>query len=339
MVEKCPKTTDALMRYLRDKKGISIAGSSQKRKLMNIGYYHGYKGYRYITKPSNAVPYKNFDELIAIYEFDAQVKAIFYPFVMQIETALKNYVLEVIVNAVKSNSFIEVYNNLLDNYKSFSISGKSFSDKKSKERAEEKYKREIKRRLELRNRVYKVQTDAFNNENKIAEHYLSKEANIPIWAIFELLSLGEFGHFVSCLNFKCRKSISQKIGIRSSDDNDAMMTQRLIYAIKDFRNAIAHNDVVFDTRFRTGNIGKQVKNAISNETGVADITFETITDYLVLVVYLLSLLKISKNDIKRLISTFIDCTEKLRKTIPINIYNQIIRTDNNIKITALKKYI
>lgn len=46
MTKKHPKTTDALMRYLREEKGISISGSSQKRKLMNIGYYHGYKGYR-----------------------------------------------------------------------------------------------------------------------------------------------------------------------------------------------------------------------------------------------------------------------------------------------------
>ena len=43
MTKKRPKTTDALMRYLREEKGISISGSSQKRKLMNIGYYHGYK--------------------------------------------------------------------------------------------------------------------------------------------------------------------------------------------------------------------------------------------------------------------------------------------------------
>ena len=82
MPEKHPKTTDSLMRYLRDKKGIAISGSEQKRKLMNIGNYHGYKGSRYIT---------------AVYEFDAQLKALFYPFVMQIETALKNYVLETVV--------------------------------------------------------------------------------------------------------------------------------------------------------------------------------------------------------------------------------------------------
>lgn len=36
------KTTDGLMRHLREN-GISISGSTQKRQLINTGYFHGYK--------------------------------------------------------------------------------------------------------------------------------------------------------------------------------------------------------------------------------------------------------------------------------------------------------
>ena len=43
------KKTDALMRHLRDS-GISIHGSKQKRQLINTGYFHGYKGYRFFWK-------------------------------------------------------------------------------------------------------------------------------------------------------------------------------------------------------------------------------------------------------------------------------------------------
>ena len=92
-----PKSVDGLMRYLRDKKGISISGSTQKRKLRNIGYYHGYKGFRFIGKSTNAIPYTDFKELMAIYEFDMQLKSLLYPQLMFIETALKNYVLEEIL--------------------------------------------------------------------------------------------------------------------------------------------------------------------------------------------------------------------------------------------------
>lgn len=41
-----PKTLNSLMKHLRNC-GIAIKGSAQKRKLKNIGYYHGYKGYRF----------------------------------------------------------------------------------------------------------------------------------------------------------------------------------------------------------------------------------------------------------------------------------------------------
>lgn len=339
MSDSHPKSIDGLMRYLRDKKGISISGSSQKRKLMNIGYYHGYKGYRYINSPSNHLPYTDFDELVAVYDFDAQLKALFYPSVMQIETAIKNYVLNILVSSTNSGNFINIYNSLLDNYKTFSTAGKSYHSAKERQRTEDKFKRELKRRLDLRNRIYKVQTDAYGNGNKIADHYLSNGANLPIWATFELLSLGEFGHFVSCLNQHCRADISKFLGIRQSDDTNAMMPQRLIYATKDLRNAIAHNDVIFDTRFRTGNIDRQVSSAISNATKVSGLSFETITDYLVLVVYQLKLLHVSKNELKRLITGFEDIAEKLRSNIPTSIFNQIIHTDNNAKIATLKKFV
>lgn len=334
-----PKSTDGLMRYLRDKKGISISGSSQKRKLMNIGYYHGDKGYRYINTPSNHVPYTKFEEVVAVYDFDAGLKSLFYPTVMLIETAVKNYVLDILVALTNSENFVDTYNQLLDNYKMFSTKGKTYRNAYDRQKAEEKFKRELKRRLDLRNRIYKVQTDAYGNGNKIADHYFRKDSNIPIWATFELLSLGEFGHFVSCLNQNCRADISKKLGIRPSDDSNSMMPQRLIYATKDFRNAIAHNDVVFDTRFRTGSIDKQVGNAISNATGVRGLTFETITDYLVLVIYQLKLLHISKTEMKHIISGFEDIVEKLRNSVPISIFNQIIHTDNNAKLTKLKNFV
>ena len=45
------KTTYALMKYLRTTHNISMFGSKDKRDLINIGYYYGYKRYRYISNP------------------------------------------------------------------------------------------------------------------------------------------------------------------------------------------------------------------------------------------------------------------------------------------------
>lgn len=327
-----------LMRVLRNSKNINIK-SSQKRSLMNIGYYHGYKGYRYINNPSNRIAFTEFDELLAIYNFDSHLKTLFYPSVMFIETALKNYVLETITSATGTDSFPDVYNKLLDNYKNFSTAGKSYKNDHSRKSAEDKYKRELKKRLDLRNRIYKIQSDAFGNDNKIAKHYLEQDRSMPIWAIFELLSLGEFGHFVSCLNLTCRKNISSNLGIRQSDDNAALLPQRLIYAVKDLRNAIAHNDVIFDTRFKSGSIDKHVGNSITNATGIKNITFDTITDYLIMIVYILKLLGTTKTELKKIVRDYEDIVEHLRTAIPTSIFNQIVHTNSTSKVHTLKQFI
>ena len=334
-----PKTINGLMKYLRDEKGMSISGSAQKRKLKNIGYYHGYKGYRYINKPGNQVSYATFDQLVSVYDFDTQVKTLLYPHVMYIETAIKNHVLDVVVSEVNSDNFIVIYNTLLDDYKRFSTAGKTYPNTKARKAAEEKFKRALKRRLELRNRIYRVQTEAFSNDNRIAKHYVGKDQALPIWSTFELLSLGEFGYFVSCLNQATRSKVSSGLGIRPADDSSALLPQRLIYATRDLRNAIAHNDVVFDARFRTGGIDSQVGNAICNVSGLSALTFDTITDWIALIIYQLKLLQVPKTDMRRLISGFEEAVNKLHSNIPTSIFNQIIHTNHNAKIAALKNYI
>ena len=332
-----PKSINGLMKYLREEKGMQISGSTQKKKLMNIGYYHGYKGYRYIRKPNNQIQYTNFDELMAIYEFDSCLKSLFYPYVMKIETALKSRVLETMVLTIQSDSFSDAYTKLLDNYKSFSTSGKSFSSPEKQRIQEDKFRKELKRRLDLRSRIYKIQSDSYSNNNKIAAHFLSHDLNLPLWAIFELLTLGEFGHLVSCLNINCRKTIVQSLGIYAHEDTKALLPQRIIYAIKDLRNAIAHNDVVFDTRFKSGNIDKQVSNVIRNRMNINDIDFSTITDYLILIIFILTLINERKTDIKHLIKEYAEIVEKLHSQVPSSVFNQIMRTDYKSKLNCLKK--
>lgn len=56
MVNTNYKSTDDLMQHLREH-GISISGDSQKQQLINTGYFHGYKGYRFFVSSSNRLPF------------------------------------------------------------------------------------------------------------------------------------------------------------------------------------------------------------------------------------------------------------------------------------------
>lgn len=73
------KTINSLMKYLREKHNISIDGTKDKKNLRNIGYYHGYKGYRYINNPQNMIDLTNFDQIVSIVEFDSKLKSLLYP--------------------------------------------------------------------------------------------------------------------------------------------------------------------------------------------------------------------------------------------------------------------
>ena len=134
------KTINSLMKYLRDKKGISIQGSAQKRKLKNIGYYHGYKGYRFVNKPKNLIKYSDFNELLCVYEFDMQIKSLIYPQIMFLETAFKNYALDNIIRMTDSDRFADAYSKAMLEYKNNKI-------------GTDAYKKAIQKRLNLRNRI------------------------------------------------------------------------------------------------------------------------------------------------------------------------------------------
>lgn len=120
------------MTYMRDNKKIYIKGSLQKKKLRYIGYFHGYKGYRYCNSPRSLLAYQNFNELQAVYDFDMKLKALLYPQIMFLETTLKNYTLEVILNATKSSSFADIYTSIMNDYTSYPIGSANYKKSLSK---------------------------------------------------------------------------------------------------------------------------------------------------------------------------------------------------------------
>ena len=62
--------------------------------------------------------------------------------------------------------------------------------------------------------------------------------------------MGDFGYLLSCLTIDMREKVSRSIGINLSSDTYRELLYKYVYALKDLRNAIAHNDVVYDTRFK-----------------------------------------------------------------------------------------
>lgn len=158
-----------------------------------------------------------FDEILSIIDFDNKVKALLYPQVMFIETALKSYVLEIIIQNGKTENFSQIYANLMTDYKSYSNQS-------------DRYKNAYKKRLDTYNRI---------------------------------------------------------------------------------QNAITHNNVIFDTRFRNININTTLLKSLCRDTNIQWINFTSISDYMILVIYILKKLNKTNKELTKVINDFIktiDCS-------------------------------
>lgn len=320
------KTTNGLMRHLRDNHGIAIQGSKHKRDLLNIGYYHGYKGYRFIGHSHNQIPFTSFDEVVGIYEFDTNLKTILYPRIMFVETAIKNYTLNTLIG-IGPADFDYAFSNLLNDYKKEKTGNSKYRDK-------------MRKRLDLKNKINESISYNYSANKPVVSHFLHSNKPIPLWAIFEVINLGEFGFFLQCLNLETRIAISQDLGMHTTSHNqNGRIVEDVIFLIKELRNAVAHNSVVFDCRFRKTNPPSRLKEYLQSETQIKNITFDNIIDYLITLIFLLKKLGMTKTELKKIIRVFFADSEKLRRTVPMPVYTSILGSDFRNKTNKLISYI
>lgn len=308
------------MKHLRDS-GIDINGSSQKRRLKNIGYYHGYKGCRFAGTASNRLPLTDFSQMAALYDFDTQLKTLFYSRVMAIETALKNYTLEAVLRDARSEAFEDIWRTSLTDYRS--CSGRP-------------YREAWERRQRLRSEVDSIIFDY--RKRPVIGHFRDADKDTPIWAIFEVMTLGNFGAFYDCLDKRVKTAVVRDLGMPNNLESELRLKD-IIFALKDFRNAIAHNGVIVDVRFKSGSISTGVAQLLKQETGVGKIDFTDITDYVILLVYLMRRMGFTKTECKQLVAGYESILEKYRAELPFNIYSKLIKTSAHGKLTALRQFV
>ena len=315
-------TINSLMKHLREN-GVQISGSTQKRKLRRIGYYHGYKGYRFAGTSLNRLPITDFDEIVALHDFDMRLKSIFYEPLMSVETALKNRVLEAVLEHSGSEQFEVIYKTSLTAYRC--CSGKR------------EYKDAWTSRLRLHAEIDQLIARSHRNKAVIS-HFCDKDMDIPIWAIFEIMTLGNFGAFYGCLHDDAKKAICVDLKMPIRNFDSAAVLKKIIFSLKDLRNAVAHNGIILDVRFKTGQVHKSVGSLLKNEMGAQGIEFKEIADYAVLLVYLMTKLGFTKMERKRFLSSFVDELEKYRSVVPFSIYSQFVGTQARSKVEAARRF-
>lgn len=72
-----------------------------------------------------------------------------------------------------------------------------------------------------------------------------------------------------------------------SNFNSASLLGDIIFTLKDLRNAVAHNGIVVDVRFKSNSVNQGIGRLIKGDSNITGVNFNEITDYIVLLAYLL----------------------------------------------------
>lgn len=320
------KTIDGLMRHLR-KNGIAIHGSAQKHQLCNTGYFHGYKGYRFFQQSSRRLPFISYEEIYATIQYDTKLKALFYDKMMFIETALKNIALECILDEAGSESIQTMYDRVITGYKNAPA---SFTNKQRQEAQQNK--------LNLQSMIQSYLSRNYRESNPKITHFYNHPnyTGVPIWALFEVMTMGDFGFFLSCLTIDTRRAISRRLGLNIACDTSLQLVYKYVYTLKDLRNAIAHNSVVFDTRFRRIDPNGAMKRCLEMEFSLPYVNFKTIGDYVILMCYMLKLLKVSKTEIKAFIRSFERIAQEYQRAVNPKVSAIVIHPDWQSRLYSVK---
>lgn len=312
------KTINGLMIHLRDDCSININGSKEKLQLRQYGYYHGYKGYRFIKYRQNTIPYSNFSEIIAVINYDTALKKLVYPALMFIEMAVKNFTLEQIVPKMKDKSIDNIYKTKMNDELS-----------NSKLRL---------KRLRLRDSIHSMLSNSYKHENSMVSHFYNRGEEIPIWGIFEIMMLGDFAEFLQCLNKGEREKVSKALNMKVSYDTNYQLVANALFTVKSLRNATAHNNIAFDTRFKDRDPNKNLIKWVEAETGISNVKFEYFSEYIALIVCLLKHVQYPKRMLVKFLKEYEECINDLYKELPLPIYNKIVATGIKGKLEKLNVY-
>lgn len=323
------KSIDGLMRHLRNS-GISISGSKQKRQLLNTGYYHGYKGYRFFKESHNRLPFSTYDDIYATIQYDSKLKSLFYSKILYIETAVRNIVLNTVISEAKSEDIQTIIDKVVCSYHNSPDNATTAQRRKFQED-----------KLELQSKIQTYLSKAYKKETPVITHFYNKNnsSNVPIWAFFEIINMGDLGKFISCLIYPVRDKISNQLSLKVSYDTDRQLVYKYIYLLKDLRNAVAHNAVVFDTRFREFDPNPSMKRCLVQEIGLSFVNFKSIEDYVMLMCFYLKALEVPKGEIRSFIRDFEKIVDDYKKSVSSSVASMVVRNDLHDRISVLNNYI
>lgn len=208
------KNNKELIEYLISK---NVTVNNIEQALENIeqySYYSIVNSYKFVFKDeeNNYKPNVTFEEILALYEFDKNIKAIFLKYTLEIEVIIKSLMANIIAEQYGVENYLK-----LENFD---------------EQANEEFKNNL---IEC---VNKEIEDNYKKHSAI-KHYKDTYGFIPPFVLTKILTFGVISRYYGLLKQADRQAISKRFKL-----SDKLLKQILINLTM-VRNISAHSDRLF----------------------------------------------------------------------------------------------
>lgn len=202
--------------------------SEKKLKIPDIGYavemlkrysyYSLISGYKDQFKKKGTVFYRedvSFDDIVALYEFDEDLRELFLRYLQKVERQIKSYI---------SFYFCEKHGEKQETY--LNSSNYNYIPKN---------KKDIERMIKILQRY----TNGYTEYDYINHAYI-KYSNVPLWVLINALTFGNISKFYMLSKY----DIQTKIAKNFAGINESQLSKILI-VLTGFRNVCAHGERLY----------------------------------------------------------------------------------------------
>jgi len=219
-----PKTFSTFseqVEWLQNEKHLFISDTQYAiDTLKQIGYFPLISGYKHLFRIPLTKKYKEgtaFEEIVALYQFDARLRELFFRYLLQIERHLRSLI---------SYYFTELYGESQSAY----LSIKNYNHTRSTHNT-------------LVRLITVLQRAVSSTDYEYINYYRNTYENIPLWVLVNVLTFGNLSKMYQVLPQTLQSKICKNFGTL----NQKQMEQILSVLTK-FRNVCAHGERLFTYR-------------------------------------------------------------------------------------------
>lgn len=213
------KTIDEQIEILKSK-GLEIDDVEYARTVLLRENYFFISGYRHLflnsAKDRMFIPGTNFKELYAMFNFDRQIRNIFFKNILIVENNAKS-----------------IFSYQLS--KRYGIKEKDYLNPANFDRSNDKA-RQVNDLLKKIKRQIRVN----GGQHSATMHYINNYGYVPFWVVVKVLSFGLISELFTIMKREDQKDVAEVYGIS--------IESLLVYLpiLANFRNLCAHEDILYD---------------------------------------------------------------------------------------------